>query len=209
MNCLPSRYMQRFIYYLQRIGVWCWRIRQRRGYNIHSPFAFQLVKGVIYQRGRYYAYERLHQERKGQALPERDDRLLFRLANDSQPRTALFVGLDTADEQLYVAAACQKCTCYSAVTTEEALQQASKMGHIDFLFLNTSEPIAPLLDALLPYAGSHALFIVYGIHRSRSTLQAWREWKKTEAVRVTFDLYWLGLAYFEARLNKQDYTINY
>ena len=131
--------MQRFIYYLQRIGVWCWRIRQRRGYNIHSPFAFQLVKGVIYQRGRYYAYERLHQERKGQALPERDDRLLFRLANDSQPRTALFVGPDTADEQLYVAAACQKCTCYSAATTEEAVQQASKMGHIDFLFLNTSE----------------------------------------------------------------------
>ena len=201
--------MQRIIYYLQRIGVWCWRIRQRRGYNIHSPFAFQLVKGVIYQRGRYYAYERLHQERKGQALPERDDRLLFRLANDNQPRTALFVGPDTADEQLYVAAACQKCACHSATTTEEALQQAQQVGHIDFLFLNTSEPIVPILDALLPYAGQHALFIVYGIHRSRATLQAWREWRNTESVRVTFDLYWLGLAYFEARLNKQDYTINY
>lgn len=151
----------------------------------------------------------MHQTRKGQALPERDDRLLFRLANDNQPRTALFVGPDTADEQLYVAAACQKCTCYNAATTEEAVQQASKMGHIDFLFLNTSEPIAPILDALLPYAGQHALFIVYGIHHSHQACSVERERKKTEAVRVTFDLYWLGLAYFEARLNKQDYTINY
>ncbi|MBB3702881.1 hypothetical protein [Alloprevotella rava] len=201
--------MQRFIYYLQRIGVWCRRVRQRRGYNIHSPFAFQLVKGVIYQRGCYYAYEELHQTRKGQALPERDDRLIFRLANDNQPRTALFVGPDTLDEQRYVAAACQKCTCHCATTSEEALQQAHQMGHIDFLFLNTSDPIAPLLDALLSYAGPRALFITYGIHRSRATLQAWREWIKKESVRVTFDLYWLGLAYFEARLNKQDYTINY
>ncbi len=209
LNCLPSRYMQRFIYYLQRIGVWCRRVRQRRGYNIHSPFAFQLVKGVIYQRGCYYAYEELHQTRKGQALPERDDRLLFRLANDNQPRMALFVGPDTLDEQRYVAAACQKCTCHCATTSEEALQQAHQMGHIDFLFLNTSDPIAPLLDALLPYAGPRALFITYGIHRSRATLQAWREWRKKESVRVTFDLYWLGLTYFEARLNKQDYTINY
>lgn len=209
LNCLPSRYMQRFIYYLQRIGVWCRRVRQRRGYNIHSPFAFQLVKGVIYQRGCYYAYEELHQTRKGQALPERDDRLIFRLANDNQPRTALFVGPDTLDEQRYVAAACQKCTCHCATTSEEALQQAHQMGHIDFLFLNTSDPIAPLLDALLSYAGPRALFITYGIHRSRATLQAWREWIKKESVRVTFDLYWLGLAYFEARLNKQDYTINY
>ena len=209
LNCLPSRYMQRFIYYLQRIGVWCRRVRQRRGYNIHSPFAFQLVKGVIYQRGCYYAYEELHQTRKGQALPERDDRLLFRLANDNQPRTALFVGPDTLDEQRYVAAACQKCTCHCATTSEEALQQAHQMGHIDFLFLNTSESIAPLLDALLSYAGPRALFITYGIHRSRATLQAWREWRKKESVRVTFDLYWLGLAYFEVRLNKQDYTINY
>ena len=201
--------MPHIIYYIRRIMVWCRRFRQRRGYNIHSPFAFQLVKGVIYQRGQYYAYASLHRTRQGKALPERDDRLLFRLANDNQPRTALFVGPDTKDEQHYVEAACKKCTCRSVRTTEEALQQVEEWGQLDFLFVNTPEPTADLLNAMTPHAGPQALFVCYGIHRNKKALHSWQQWRETVSVRVTFDLYWLGLAYFEARLNKQNYIINY
>ena len=66
---------------------WMRRFRHRRGYNIHSPFAFNLVTGVIYERGAYYAYDDLRNLRKTvpSKLRERDDRLLLRLINASAP----------------------------------------------------------------------------------------------------------------------------
>lgn len=37
----------------------------------------------------------------------------------------------------------------------------------------------------------------------------WNEWKKRDEVRVTFDLYDVGIAISLPRLNKQDYVINW
>ena len=37
--------------------VWLMRVRHRRGYGIHSPFAFGFVTGVVYEDGAYYGYE--------------------------------------------------------------------------------------------------------------------------------------------------------
>ena len=34
---------------------WLLRFRKRCGYGIHSPFAFQFVTGVIYEKGAYFA----------------------------------------------------------------------------------------------------------------------------------------------------------
>lgn len=38
---------------------WLLRFRHRRGYGIHSPFAFSFVTGVVYEQGTYYAYPEL------------------------------------------------------------------------------------------------------------------------------------------------------
>lgn len=37
----------------------------------------------------------------------------------------------------------------------------------------------------------------------------WNEWKKRDEVRVTFDLYDVGLAFCIPKLNKQNYKINW
>ena len=39
--------------------VWLMRFRHRCGYGVHSPFAFNFLTGVVYERTPYYAYARL------------------------------------------------------------------------------------------------------------------------------------------------------
>ena len=68
---------------------WLRRFRHRRGYGIHSPFAFGFVTGVVYEAGAYYAYAPLAQKwrgkLKGSPLRPKDLRLLLRLANFQHP----------------------------------------------------------------------------------------------------------------------------
>ena len=39
--------------------IWLKRFRHRRGYGVHSPFAFAFLTDVVYERNAYYAYHEL------------------------------------------------------------------------------------------------------------------------------------------------------
>lgn len=62
-------------------------------------------------------------------------------------------------------------------------------------------------DAYISMQGDEGLMMVLPDLQSHKTL--WREWKKRSDVRVTFDLYDVGIAVCVSRLNKQNYIINW
>ena len=89
--------------------LWLRRFRHRRGYGVHSPFAFGFITGVVYERTPYYAYAELvalHPwwMRLPGFRPIARCRLLFRLANFAEARTVSLVG-SLALEREYVCAA--------------------------------------------------------------------------------------------------------
>ena len=47
--------------------VWLLRFRHRRGYGVHSPFAFNFITDVVYQRLPYYKYCELALQERAQA----------------------------------------------------------------------------------------------------------------------------------------------
>ncbi len=67
--------------------IWLCRLPKRRGYGIHSPFAYNFVTQVLYSPGHYYADDTLFPLRDRLLHPRRTAirRLLFRLANFWQP----------------------------------------------------------------------------------------------------------------------------
>lgn len=65
------------------------RAVRRKGYGIHSPFAFDFVRRVISQPCAYYAYATL---RNGDHLSRSYVRLLFRVALHFRPRTIAIDG---------------------------------------------------------------------------------------------------------------------
>lgn len=65
--------------------IWLRRIRYRKGYGVHSPFAYAFLRDVVYETSHYYAYADIEKHLSGswwQRMVERKkQRLLFRLRN--------------------------------------------------------------------------------------------------------------------------------
>ena len=82
------------------------KIRHRKGYGVHSPFAYNLITKVIEEKSGYYAYQRidnlhrtLHDKCKAN---KRKYRLLFRLVNWSKPQTIVELGCGGGNSTLYL-----------------------------------------------------------------------------------------------------------
>jgi hypothetical protein len=182
------------------------RISHRKGYGIHSPFAFNLVTGVIYERGQYYAYEELGGgcDNGVTDFPVRDLRLLFRLSNAAEPRRGLVLGAEMMAVRAYLERGASGCVWAEA---EEGWMDDG--AEVDLVYVGEGVNLAQVLPGVLRRASERCVVVVRRIYRTAERLEAWETLRGDERVRVTFDLYEFGLAYFERRLNKEDYIICY
>lgn len=196
---------------VRRTAAWLRRLNHRRGYGIHSPFAFQLVTQVIYERGTFLAYAPLAQRRGDAVLLEKDDRLLLRLANDRQPRTLLVVGPRTDCSRRYLQAGCR--TARLAQIQEpapDALQRLMEArGGADMIYLDAGAEWPSLVRAALPYTTPRTLIVVHDIRATRRLRRAWTELLADPRVRVSFDLQRFGLLFFDPHRAKQHYVVSY
>lgn len=78
--------IQRFL----RRPLMYWR---SRGFGIHSPFAYALIREVLAEKGEYYAYARL---REAAAADFRFNSLIHRLVCRFTPESVLVAGCDDA-----------------------------------------------------------------------------------------------------------------
>ena len=162
--------------------VWLLRFRHRRGYGIHSPFAFNLVTQVLYCPGRYYADDRLDKlfpwwKRVFCPRVLARHRLLFRLTNYWQPREIHAPSYASAQLQSYLHAGCRK----------------AKIELLD--------------DKVITLKGNRGRMVIVGDLRKRR--RRWRQLVDDSRATLTFDLSDMGVALFLPRMEKQHYIINW
>lgn len=167
--------------------VWLTRIRHRCGYGVHSPFAFNFLVDVVYERSTYYAYKELDSNllfwqrfRIRQCL-----HLLFRIANYRQPRIAYVDTLSPLPAD-YLRAGCRNCS----------IRHTLPEGDVDLCFLSAPD------DRAVAHIGPHGMLIVDNLERHR-------KWFRSIPAVVTFDLWDIGIAFFNTKYNKQHYIINF
>lgn len=167
--------------------IWLARFRHRKGYGVHSPFAFRFITEVVYERHPYYAYKELDktlpfswQFRKREGL-----HLLLRIANKLQPGT-IVIPHNASRERLFLQNGCHKAN----ILTEWP------KGEVSLCLL--SEPS----DEALTHLGDQSVLLLDNLHRHRS-------WFKSIPSVVSFDLYDFGIAFFDKNYNKQYYIVNY
>ena len=167
--------------------VWLARFRHRCGYGVHSPFAFRFITDVIYERHPYYAYRELDQRLP---LPmrlrqRRGLHLLLRLANHLQPEI-IVLPRNAWWEKRYLQSGCRSAN----------IQCQWPIGEVSMCFL--SEPS----DEALRHIGQNSMLLLDNLHRHR-------DWFRTLPSVVSFDLYDLGIAFFDKQYNKQEYIVNF
>ncbi len=203
---------------LKRPFIWLSRFRCRCGYGVHSPFAFNLITHVIYEKEHYYAYRELckvvneqkHTQPRGwNDVSTKVNRLLFRLANRFQPQVIVECG-KASSSSLYLQAGMKKASfCVDDTST---LSVCSQLLAIDFLYIhNESNPmqVADTFDRLADKIPADGVCVIKGIHRSYKMKQCWRGLTKDDRVGITFDLYDVGILFFDRTKIKQHYLVNF
>ena len=189
--------------------IWFMRFRQRKGYGVHSPFAYSFIRGVVLETSPYYAYSelaRLHPwwVRWGGLYPMACRRLLFRLANFAEPQTMRLLTVDKVAAE-YIRAAVPRAEVLDAKATDSAGKAQSRGA--DFVFVGKERlKEAHTVAAEMPERG---MLVCEGIHDNKEAFCTWRAIQEDGHTGITFDLYTYGVAFFNHKLHKQHYKVNF
>ncbi len=220
---------------IRRLWAACCRFRRRRGYGIHSPYVYGLVRDVLYDSSRYYALDLLKEERmwldraKPGHLhyPHSSDKRLFKLVNRFQPRVVVEVGtgsglsaeymaaakkLDwcvTFDKELprYVTDRLRPCGIECRQLPDEPGTALQGFAEIGLLHIAHTDAYRELFDEAWPHLSARSLVVVEGIHDSKAKLAWWKAVIADDRVGMTFDLYDMGVVFFDLSRPKQHFKI--
>lgn len=195
--------------FLKRQWIWLKRFRHRKGYGVHSPFAFNFLTSVVYEHGEYYVYRELDERfgKNGRGINSHEmkcRKFLFRLANYVHPEIIGLYGTVPSDVSAYLASGC----CSATVVTERQnlMREAdsAKLLYIaEYVVPSEWEEIVGQPMSALSVA------VICGIHDSKKASQAWENVKRLAQVGVTFDLYDYGILFYDLKKQKQHYIVNF
>lgn len=204
--------------FVRRIWNWCRRFRHRCGYGVHSPSDFFLITSVVYEKSPYYAYDELKACPSSRRLPhyrEKVNKLLFRLVNYFRPATLIEVGEGNGDAIRYMRAARKSMVSVSlkGLDKEETLrslqQELGKMDQVDFLHIAHTPYYKEVFELVFPYLNERSCVVVGSIYESNEREDWWKQSLADGRVRLTFDLYDIGLMLFDSKRYKQNFIVNF
>ncbi len=205
---------------IERFFVWLWRIAYCRGFGIQSPWAYAFVRYVINERYPYYAYERF--DRHDAALTRarrRLGKLYFRVANFLQPRVV--IDIDAADSgcERYFIGGCAKAryTALHDATEADIRSTLAENGGAPVVVRMAAEAasrgkgagVQSLYEAVRAQIPQHSIVILEEIGRRSPMKALWKDIVRKENGVVTFDLYYCGIIYFDAKRYKNNYIVNF
>ncbi|HBF87617.1 MAG TPA: SAM-dependent methyltransferase [Bacteroidales bacterium] len=171
--------------------------------------------------------------------PKRYGQLIFRLVNHLKPHNIVELGTSLGLTTLYLSQPNSKANVYTIEGCPEIARVASKIfaltnannikqfvgnfdqmlpqvltesSQVDFVYFDGNhrkEPTVNYFNLCLNHINDNTFFIFDDIHWSEGMSEAWGEIKKHEKVKVTIDLFFMGIVFFKKDLQKQDYTIKF
>ncbi len=210
--------MNKTLLFLLRPLIWLQRFRHRCGYGVHSPFAFNLITNVIYESTPYYKYEELAVQEKllkssvNKHLIHESatlNRLLFRLVHYAMPHRIVDAGVPSASA-LYLKAARSR-TEYEQVVSPCTLISEHRPVDTFYYIHDYLNPgfVETVFRSCVSCATERSVCVVHGIHYTPAMRRLWREMQQSQRVRVTFDLYDIGIIFFDTSKQKQHYLVNF
>lgn len=184
----PTRLLKYLHYY--------WVAANSKGHGIHSPFVFRFIKEEMNAKSTTEAIantspsvKKLMQEIEAvtsQFMPEKIKRLIARCIAKFNPSI----------------------TCILA--SKSSYTEVEKMDRIDFAFLEAGCSVDLILQnavLVLQKMHSDSWMIVEGIHTSSEMEYAWARLKKQPGVRLTIDLFFIGLLFCRKEQKEQEHFI--
>jgi hypothetical protein len=193
----PIRYLK----YLQ----YHWVASNSKGHGIHSPFVFQIIKDILNAKTTLTEIEKTAPAVKkildkieaagSGALAPKIKIVIARLLQWLNPLTVLVTG----DQQQF-----EDETAKHTNVTYESVEK------IDFAFIGEGQDEATMLQrasSLIDKMHSNSLVILHGIHTDSNMQAAWIQLKQHATIRLTIDLFDIGLLFCRTAQKEQEHFI--
>jgi hypothetical protein len=161
-------------------------------------------------------------------LGYRYGKLLLRLINEFKPSSVFLYGPTFGMNLLYLALADQKPSVYvinfrtqerthllpeipeSKISFEQESKVFSRVQEFSFInFPFNPQETKRIIEAKMKLNGEDDVMIIRGIHKSAAMEALWRELITDKRIRVSLDLYEIGILLFRNRLQKQHFVIRF
>lgn len=193
-------------YKVQRYLHWLRRIKYCRGFGVQSPSAYRFIRYVINEHYPYYAYDELRNELpRLDSLTRKRMELYFRVANFRQ--ASLWLDFCERNDVIatYVGRGCHA----TQVRRITDLRQITADDRIEVLRICPTAGSEAVLEAALQQADDHTLFIIEDIGYNDTARRLWQTLLESDITSVSYDLYYLGIAFFDRKRYKANYVVNF
>lgn len=193
-------------YKVQRYLHWLRRIKYCRGFGVQSPSAYRFIRYVINEHYPYYAYDELRNELpRLDSLTRKRMELYFRISNYRQ--ASLWLDLCERNDVIatYVGRGCHA----TQVRRITDLRQITADDRIEVLRICPTAGSEAVLEAALQQADDHTLFIIEDIGYNDTAKRMWQKLLESDITSVSYDLYYLGIAFFDRKRYKANYVVNF
>jgi hypothetical protein len=209
------------------------KARHRRGHGIHSPFLFYLITEVIENKERlpqFKSFKLLNKELyKKIELPEKYRQIVFHLIREFKPSSIIHYGPTLGFDLAILATANIDSRVYQVNNDpfceliSKRLLNDSAIVNIQFVPENSIPEINPefvllncfnnsdLSQSLIQnYINQHSddgVLIIRGIHESKEMEAIWKEAIASQSIRVSLDLFAIGIILFRKGLQKENFIL--
>ena len=203
-------------YYLSTWWRWLRRCGYCRGFGVQSPSAYAFIRYVINEHYPYYAYQELkerlvHLDRRQHKL----GRLLLRLANFWQPEISICN--DSLFED-YLHAGCRKVKRVELehpIQTDHLLLKDNLLlkeawGKKRMMVINLEKMgMKEVRTQVLPLCDDQTMLVLLGNLYREKQGEEWHQLQESDYCGITYDLYSLGIIFFDKKVYKQHYRMNF
>ena len=203
-------------YYLSTWWRWLRRCGYCRGFGVQSPSAYAFIRYVINEHYPYYAYRELQKrltwlDRRG----HQTGRLLLRLANFWQPEICI---VNEHRFDVYLLAGCRKAKRVEMehpilkddqLLNDNQFQKEARgmkrMMVIDLEKMGMEE----VRTQVLPLCDDQTMLVLLGNLYREKQGEEWHHLQESDYCGITYDLYSLGIIFFDKKKFKQHYRMNF
>ncbi|WP_288328529.1 hypothetical protein [uncultured Prevotella sp.] len=195
-------------YKIKALMVWLQRMKYIQGFGIQSPSAFSFDREVINNHTSYSVYVELNKICPIKNAEERKKaRLLYRINRFAKADTFYFCPTKLPHYERYITAANEK-TLVENVETKYETTVETASNKVAIYFFTVCNHSKTFYAALRKTINAQSFVIVDNINKTEEAKAFWHEIVDDERVSFSFDLYYMGIAFFDKR-PKQNYIINF
>lgn len=217
-----------------QLDILYFKLRHRRGHGIHSPFVYSFIENIIDNKLPFYAFQDIENHIQNVlSTPyhsKKIDKLIFRIINHFHLRKILIIGMKNAEQALYASAPSHstECTCVEKNISRRDLASRLKdiwprkisIGdsipeesvHYDCIIIDIKYlyRYSISLDELIQRSIHEKSVIILTNLRTKSMENSFFEKNiQDERIRISLDLYKVGILFFDKKYYKRNYTLSY